>query len=525
MNSLFRPFACAIALALTLLPAHAPAQTAQEAKDQAEIEKLKADAAASRANALKSQIEIQQAEEKARIELQGLRDKEEETKRKAISDAIGEVAKLKTESKDITVSGTPIETTVLTHRAVARTAPELVRQIKTSGACVDKGTVILADETFLGLLSGYDTGMLTLSNLATSYKMLVENTGEGFADLKSAHANQQRERSPTVVALLQGFAAVGTIFQTFRSTLTLSDKSVTVDALAAVGALASEWRKTCSTTVLTAYPNLAARYDNYDSAKHFSSLNESIGNAMILELGMARWIIARKAELAKEEAELAKELEAIKKIESTPTPKLDAKKPPPPAAGAAAPAANAAATPPVAGTGKPKMKRVSAARKKVAEDKKVALGAQKAAIAEVESLLANLKAADGRIEQAIQQLAASSEKQPLSPLAQLARMERFVHALRRDNSFVLTLRVIAGGGNLVTTTSFWRGQNVYYSGGAVLAFSVIKGSDGAYVGGGVLDGHEGYVQLRIEERSSLGSSSDPQPKPPAVEAWTTAPPR
>jgi hypothetical protein len=458
-----------VAIALSNL---AFAQTLQEAKDQAELEKVKAEAAAAKAAAKKSELELQQADEKSRLALQAEQDKADETKRKALAESITAVNNLKTDAKDVAVTGNAIETKALAYRSVVRVTPQIVALISPV-VCARQGTVILADDQAIATLSGYEAGLQTLSMLDDSYSRLVRNAQTRFANLKEMH--ERKEKSLALAApLLQGVAAVGAIAQTFRTQLNVSASEVSIDQLALYGALAGSWPEKCATTVLTAYPNLGTDFAASDAARRMNNIGEALSAAQGLESEISLWLIPNKAASAKE----------VKEIE-------DAQK--------------TAGERPAAGA--PKRNAPTARQKAAAE-------ARKSVIAEVETLLAKLKTDNQRVDLAIQQLVATSEKQPVSAIAQLAKTGRFATAIKQPNAYMLTIKAVAGGGNTVTTNNFWRGPKVFHSGGAVIAFTLLRGSDGAYLGGGVLDSHQGYVQLNIADRKSLGDSWDAEVKSP-----------
>lgn len=446
------------------------AQTLQEAKDQAEIEKAKAEAAASKAAARESELKLQQAEEKAKLNLQEAQDKADDAQRKALTESIALVNNLKTDTKDVTVEGSAIETKALANRAVTKAVKQVVAMIPPK-VCSTATTVILADDQVIGTLPGYEAGMLTLKTLAESYKDLVANAQRSFADLKDAH-DQRKEKavSAALPALLQGVAAVGSIAQTFKTQLSIKGADVTIDQLAVYGALAESWTKKCATSTLTAYPNLGVDFAQSEAAKRLNEISVLLATAQAFESVIAVWLIPNKAASAKELAEI----EAAQKA-------------------AAAPKA-------------PKQKAPTEAQKAAAETRK-------SAIEKIEGVLAKLKADNLRVDQAIQQLFATSEKQPVSPIVQLAKAERFATAVKFENAYVLTIKAVAGGGNTVTTNSFWRGPKVFHSGGAVLAYTLLKGTNGAYVDGGLLDSYEGYVRLEIANKNSLGNSWDVKPPP------------
>jgi hypothetical protein len=480
-------------LVVFALSGSAFAQTVQEAKEQAEIEKAKAEAAASKAAAKKSELDLQQAEEKARLDLQSTQDKVDDAKRKALTESIAAVNSLKADAKDVSVSGNAIETKALANRAVTKVAEQLATMIPVA-VCGSMTTVILADDQAIGSLPNYDAGILTLTTLAKSYKGLIKNAQKSFDDLKVMHDRKEKSLLAAVPALLQGVAAVGAVAQTFRTQLTVAGEDVTIDQLAVYGALAGIWTKKCAASTLTAYPNLGKDFASSGAAKLLEEVVSLLATALDLESEIALWLIPNKAALAKELAAIdaAQKAAALKPAAVAPKPGAEGPKPP-----ADKPAPEA-----------PKPMAPTAEQKAAAE-------ARKSAIAEIEAVLAKLKTADQRVDQTIQQLVATSEKQPVSPIAQLARVERFATAIRSANAYVLTIKAVAGGGNTVTTNNFWRGPKVFHSGGAVLAYTLI-GADGAYVGGGVLDSHQGYVQLDIAEKKSLGNSWDADVKPPAI---------
>ena len=449
------------------------AQTAQEAKEQADIEKAKADAAASKAAAKKSELDLQQAEEKSRLELQSAQDKADEAKRKALTESIAAVNSLKTDAKDVSVTGNAIESKALANRSVTKVAEQVTAKIPPA-VCGGKTTVILADDLAIAALPNYEVGVLTLSVLAKSYGGLVVNAQKSFADLKGMHDRKEKSFLAAAPALLQGVAAVGAIAQTFKTQLNVTGSDVAIDQLAIYGALAGIWPTKCAASTLTAYPNLGKDFATSDAAKLMDKIVNLLATAQDLESEIALWLIPNKAASARD-------LDAIEAAQK------------------------AAAATPAAGT--PKKKAPTAEQKAAAE-------ARKSTIADIETILAKLKAADQRVDLAIQQLVATSEKQPVSPIAQLARLERFATAVKSPNAYVLTIKAVAGGGNTVTTNNFWRGPKVFHSGGAVLAYTLLRATDGAYVDGGVLDSHQGYVQLDIAGKKSLGSSWDADVKPP-----------
>ena len=207
------------------------AQTAKEVQEQAEIEQSKAEAAASKAAAKKSELDLQHAEEVARLELQSAQDKADEAKRKALTESITAVSSLKTDAKDVSVSGNAIETKALANRAVTKVAEQVAAMIPRD-VCSGKTTVILSDDLTIGALPNYEVGVLTLSTLAKSYKGLVENAQKSFADLKDMHNRKEKSFLAAVPALLQGVAAVGAIAQTFKTQLTVTGSDVAVDQLA-----------------------------------------------------------------------------------------------------------------------------------------------------------------------------------------------------------------------------------------------------------------------------------------------------
>ncbi len=479
-------FASLVVLALS---SSAFAQTLQEAKDQADMEKAKADAAASKAAAKKSELELQQAEEKAKLDLQAAQDKADDAKRKALTESIGLVSNLKTDTKDVSISGNAIETKALANRAVAKAAQQVVAMIP-AAVCGTATTVILADDQAIGTLPGYEAGILTLSTLAKSYKALVANAQKSFADLKDMHDRKERAFLAALPALLQGVAAVGSIAQTFKTQLNVTGADVTIDQLAVYGALAGAWTTKCAASTLTAYPNLGVDFAKSEAAKLLNEIVGLLATAQDLESEIDLWLIPNKAASAKDLAAM----EAAQKTAAA--------KPAAVAAKPSADATNTAAAKPAPEA--PIQKGLTAAQKAAAE-------ARKSAIAEIEAVLAKLKAADLRVDQAIQQLFATSEKQPVSPIAQLAKAERFATAVKSANAYVLTIKAVAGGGNTVTTNNFWRGAKVFHSGGAVLAYTLLKGTNGAYVGGGLLDSHQGYVRLEIADKNSLGNSWDVKP--------------
>lgn len=435
---------------LMLLMTPVFAQTVQEAREQADIEKAKAEAAASKAAAKKSELDLQQAEEKARLELQAARDKADEAQRKALTESITAIGALKTDTKDINVTGNAIETKALANRAVAKAAKQVISMLQPK-VCANGVTVIIADDQTISALPSYDAGLLTLRTLAKSFENLVKASRQNFVDLKDAHdkslltASQDKSLPAVIPALLQGFAAVGSVAQTFRTQLTVAGTDVTIDSLAVYGALVGAWPKDCS-GILTANPNLGMNFAKSEAATQLTSMNTWLATALDLESEINVWLVNAKSAAAK------------------------------------------------AATGK------QTAQIAAAESKK------KLAVAEVEAVLAKLKSAMQRIDQSIQQLVATTEKQPISPIAQLAKLERFAAALKVKNTYVLTVKAVAGGGNTVTTNSFWRGPKVFHSGGAVLAYTLLSGESGAYVSGGLLDSHEGYVRLQVSEDHSLGNS-------------------
>lgn len=468
-----RKFSIFVSLVVLALSNSAFAQTTQEAKDQAAIEKVKAEAAASKAAAKKSEIELQQAEEKAKLDLQAARDKADEAQRKALTDSIGLVNNLKTNATDVSVEGNAIETKALANRAVSEAVQHVVENIKPT-VCATNTTVILADDQAIGTLPSYEAGVLTLSTLATNYDALVTNAQNSFAELKDVHDGKikktERAAMAGVTALLEGVAAVGSIAQTFRTSIKVVGTDVTIDQLAIYGALAASWNTNCKLSTLTAYPNLGVDFATSEAAKQLKNISDSLSKAQDLESQIAIWLVQNKPKSTEEMAAL----DAAKKDA------VDKKS--------------------------PKGKVPTAEQKAAAETRKLA-------ITKIESLLEKLKADNQRADQAIQQMVSTSEKQPVSPIVQLAKAERFATAVKSDKAYILTIKAVAGGGNTVTTNNFWRGPKVFHSGGAVLAYTLLKGTNGAYVGGGLLDGHQGYVQLSVESKNLLGNSWDVKSSP------------
>jgi hypothetical protein len=475
-------------LAILMVCATASAQlTKEEAQLQADIEKAKADAAASRAAARKSELELQQAEEKARLDLQSKQDAADETRRKAISDAIKSVSDLKADAKDVTVTGTAIETKALAYRALNPIAKRIVAEIGDQLCSGNAAQVVLADDQLIGAIPAYQAGVATLQTLNAQYESMIKQARKSFTGLRDDYRVSTRSFAATLPFLLQGVAAVGALVQTFKTQLGVASTDVSIDTLALHGALASQWPRTCAKggnpAQLTAYPNMNLPYASSDVGKEVTALNASFNMGLELEAEITIWLTrtkeaAARAAAAKKPA--AQKPKPAKPAQATPD-KAKAK------VDSAKPAAE-----------KPKPKPAQSAQQQAAE-------AESETLAAIGAILAKLKAANQRIEQAIQALVATSEKQPVSPLVQLLKLERFAKAIGSSNTNILTVKAVAGGGNTVTTNSFWSGPKVFHSGGAVLAYT-LTGHSGAYIRGGVLDMHVGYVQLEVRGRSSLGNS-------------------
>jgi hypothetical protein len=479
-------------LAVLMVCATANAQlTKEEAQLQADIEKAKADAAASKAAARKSELELQQAEEKARLELQSKQDAADEARRKAISDAIKSVSDLKADAKDVTVTGTAIETKALAYRALNPIAKRIVTEIGDQLCGGNAVQVVLADDQLIGAIPAYQAGVATLQTLNTQYESMIKQARKSFTGLKDDYQISTRSFAATLPFLLQGVAAVGALVQTFKTQLGVTNADVSIDTLALHGALASQWPRTCSKggnlAQLTAYPNMNLAYASSDVGKEVTALNASFNMGLELEAEITIWLTrtkeaaARAAAAKKPAAQKPKPAKTAQATADKAKAKVDSAKPPPEKP-----------------KPKPKPKPEQSAQRQAAE-------AESETLAAIEAILAKLKAANQRIEQAIQALVATSEKQPVSPLVQLLKLERFAKAIGNSNTNILTVKAVAGGGNTVTTNSFWSGPKVFHSGGAVLAYT-LTGHDGVYIRGGVLDMHVGYVQLEVSGRSSLGSS-------------------
>lgn len=465
----------AAAVPVGLVVAIAQAQTLQEATDQAAIEKAKSEASGYRLTAIQNEIKIQQAQETAEIATQTAKQTLEDAQRKALIDSITAVNALKPDIKsNVNVSGTPIEAKVLTYRATTRAAGQLLAGVSAS-VCNKASTIVLADDQALTMRPTYEASMLMLSTFASDYENFVKNAQQQFSYLRDVVEGREKALPGALSTLLQGVAAVGAIAQTFKTQISITSADIAVDALAVSGALADAWAAKCPSSVLTTPSALTGSYASSDVAMVVNRLVFQAAQGRDLEFKIALWLVRAKAEAAATPADVAKKPAATQK-EAT---KKDAKQP---------------------------------AAAQSAELKKQVL-------AQMDELATKLKAANTRVDQAVQQLFTTSDKQPTSTLTQLVTAQRFLTTIQKPNAYLLNVKPVAGGGNIVTTDNFWRGPKIYHSGGVVLAYTLLEGSTGKYVAGGVLDSQEGYVRLNISDKRSLGNSWDqplvatPAPEP------------
>jgi len=478
-----------LALVAALFPCvTAQAQTPlEDAEREAKIEKAKSEAAASKASAKKSELELQQAEEDARLKLKEKQDAADERRRKALSEAATALSNLKPDTKDISVDGTAIETKTLAYRAVTPIAKQIVAEIGPALCGDGQATVVLADEQLLASLPTYEAGILTLGTLAKQYKDMIDIADAEWTANRDAYAKEidLRAAASTVPLLLHGIAAFGALVQTFKTQMDIKNVELTIDTLALQGALAGQWSSAKCASALTANPNMNRSFASSNVGTSLTTLNTQYNRALNLELDISLWLQRTKDEAARKAA-----------AEKPPAEKPPADKP--------AAQKSAAQKPPAQKPdhGKPAPKPPA---KTAPSKEEVAAEAKKDAISKIEAVLAKLKAANQRIEQAVQAFVATSEKQPISPLLQLVRLERLATAIAAPNAYILTLKAVAGGGSRVTTNNFWRGPKVFHSGGAVLAYTLM-GASGQYIKGGVLDTHSGYFQLEITDKLSLGNS-------------------
>lgn len=499
--------------------------TKEDALLQAEIEKAKAEAAESKARAIKAELEIQQAgekaklalqtaqnqadeakakakkaeldnqqsEDKAKLELQTAQDQADESRRTALKDASKSLSDLalKGEIKDVTVSGSQIESSTLTYRALSPVVKQIVAELSPQLCLLRAESVVLTDDQAIGALPAFEATLASAQTVATQYQSIIDQVRQTFQGLKTSYSTSQRFAMASLPLVMEGVVALASLAQTFKTQFSVTSTSVTVDTLALQGVLAKEWVINCPSTkseganvssasnrmnpqpILTAYPNLNQNYASTKIGVAVTSLNTSQSQGLQLETEITVWLKQAKASIAQK-----------------PAADVDAAKPP-----------VAAKVPTISAPKNQPDEPADSAKK--AED--VAAAAKKQVIEDVEMVLEKLKSANQRADQVLLGFIATTEKQPISPLIQLIKSERLATMLNKPSTYALNLRAVAAGGNTVATNNFWTGPKLFHSGGAVLAYTLIA-SDGHFVGGGVLDSHTGYVRLKIQDASTLGNS-------------------
>lgn len=470
----------AAVFALTVLcnpGASSYAQTSKElAQQEADTEKAKADAAEARLRAKKAQLDIDQADQKAKLDLQKSQQEVDDKRRAAIGDAAKSLseASLKGDIKDVAVTGTPIETRALAHRALTPITDRLVQTIQPVLTKVKPTSVILADDQVLALLPIYQATEDSLKRLSTQYSGLLKDTTAAFGKLKDNYQTSERAFAAAFPLVLEGVAALANLAQTFKTQISVTATDVTIDNLAFQGALISSWAKASKPErpVLIAYPGLVADIGATEVGKTLQAITDTQGKALDLDMQMNLWLTEKKA------------------LEAKTKPKPKAK---------AAPAAKGAAA-------KAKPAEGTADAKDPPEPE---ASPRSVVVAAVEALDAKLKAANERVDQVLQSLTSTSEKQPVPALAQLVKSGHVVKALKAS-SLILNAKVVSAGGNSLATNNLWTGPKLFHSGGAIVAYSLIK-SDGSFVAGEVLDSHTGYIRMPRNAVGGLGSSWTPAP--------------
>lgn len=465
------------------------AQTAlQQAQDEAAIEKAKADAAESRAKAKKSELDLQQAEAKARLDLDKTESDLEEKKRSAFKDATKSLSDLalKGEIKDVTVSGNPIESRTLTHRALAPVAGQLMLDISRSAP---GSTVILADEQLMGVLPLYYVTADSLKRLSESYKNMIKQARIALGILNTSYEAKEKSGVAAFTLALQGIAAVGSLVQLFKTQFALTSVDFPIDNLALHGALVNAWR--ClpgSKPTLVAIPAFGAPIAGTEVGNLVSSLSNAQNAGLDLEIEMTLWLTRKKAELPpapKDASDSAKGAAA--------------KKP------AAKMLASNAEQDKKAKEEKEKEAKAKKERARNDKEKEEQRKTLKTIIEGVEEIFAKLKAANQRVDSVMQALTATSDKQPVSSMVQMVKVEKLADAMNKKDTVILNIKVVGAGGNTLATNNFWTGPKLFHSGGVIVAYTLIR-PNGSFIAGGNLDAHTGYIRLNWTPVERLGNS-------------------
>lgn len=447
------------------------AEIAQRTLDNAE-KKAAADAEKTAQDAADKKLADAQAAKKAVLDLEKNEQELADKRQAALASASKALADMPSAAgvKDVAVTGTPIEAKTLTYRALAPIAKQLAIEIASSLPTPesppnnDKGSFILADQITLDSLIAVQVAERSLARLAKKYESGVKEVTIRFGEIR-ASAEPMTKSGAGVVLALEGLKAVAAVVKTLQTTMFATPHDVTVDPLAMHAALAKAWRDNdkLKSVVLIAHSGLSVRLEATDIGKSMNELETTQDTSAIVESEIQTWLDNNKSAASPAVAQTAK-TDAMAK----------------PKAAASAP--------------KPVPQSV---------------------IDEVSALLAKLKVANGRVSEVLTGLASTSGAQPVSPLTQLIRTSYIMKDLRAGAS-LLSVKVVAAGGNSLATNNLWVGSKLFHSGGAVVAYTVVN-QHGNVVGGSVLDSHTGYLRLKRSDSAGLGNSWDtPPPAPFAV---------
>ncbi|GGC93575.1 hypothetical protein [Undibacterium terreum] len=467
-----------LACLLLVLLGHAGASIAQtSAKDQAEaaaaVAKANADALESELRAKTAQYDLQQldatkklaaakaqkeyddgvATAKAAAEKAAQDAKDKQVA--AITSASKSLSELqvKGDIKDFAVGGTPIETQMLSYRALSVISTKLTQDLKPE-TFANKTGVILAQEGDIEGLYSYKATKEKFLLLEKNYKSVIDKAETEYAQLISASTTN--DRSAAVVGLaLEGVKALAALAQTFQTQFHVNSVDVSIEQMAMNAALAQAWSKSpvLRTIPLYRYPGLSAEISTTEIGANLSRLTELLERSSRLQVRAADWLLQEQKTIDAMSAKIA---------------------------------------------------AAKAAKKTLADSETKALSAKTGNLEQVKTLVADLKKTDDRVAGTIDTLTATSETKPVSILANLVRAGYMADKVQAGMA-MLIVKVVSAGGNTLSTNNIWTGPKLFHSGGAIVAYTLIS-TDGVLVSGDVLASHTGYVRLDRKEINAIGNS-------------------
>ena len=446
------------------------AGTAQRALDNAE-KKAAADAEKAAQEAADKRLADAQAAKKALLDQEKAEQELADKRQAALSAASKSLSEMSAGAavKDVAVSGTPIEAKTLAYRALGPIARQLALEVAAATkppappppAALPPAPLpvptsfILADQVTLENLIAAQVAEESLGRLAKTYGAGVTSAEVRLGQIKDGEDARTKSGGAVVLAL-EGIKALASVIQTFQTTMSTAPHDIAIDPLALQAALAKAWRDnpTLQSAPLVAQPGLSVKFTDTRIGKSMVQLAEALDRGVELQDDLQHWLATHKA----------------------------------------APAS----APPAAAKTKPKA---------APDAEKLA---SPAAIDEVGQMLASLKAASARVADVLAGLYAPGAAQSGNVLTQLIRARHLSTGLDAGAA-LLSVKVVAAGGNTLATNNLWVGSKLFHSGGAVVAYTLVNKS-GNLAGGGVLDSHTGYLRLKRSDSAGLGNSWDP-PKP------------